>query len=336
MRLGCGIHFESSSTEGAVLVLPDGGLRKDLSVVTHTIVKRYAEKHALSWRDLAGGCNSLYLLTGVDKTASWGIASYSNASRDGRISLEFKVDPVMSGNMCYAHRWEVNNGADVRVGPKYSGPVQLRQQRGLVASLEQIGGGQGRQGSRDVLYSSPTQAQDGSRATRQPGSTQNGSRRRGRGQIPPPELETSQQSAPSDAVVEPNNQSSSQPQNQCIFVRGYMLSFRDDLIPLRNPIKVSSIGSNSEDPGSKSSGSWITNIVKRFFNPRSTDDNNTSAGQSSTSANRSREVSMGAEVVINSIPGTSEVSALGRCSGAFIEILSLAIPSVNHHEQVFI
>lgn len=315
MHVGSGIHFESSSAEGAVLVLPDGGLRKDLSSVTKALVKRYAEQHALSWRDLAnggpdsqGGCTSLYLLTGVDKTTSWGIASYSNISRAGGISLKFKADPVMSGNVCYAHRWEVNSGANVRVGPKYTDPAQLRQQRNLVTNLGQSGEGQQR--NRDGLHSILNQAQGGSGAgNRQPGSTQIGGRRRGRGHALSPE--PLQQPPPSDAVAEPNNQSTPQPPNQCIFVRGYMLSFRDDLIPLRNPIKVSNIGSNSKDAGSSTAGSWMTNI-RRSLNPRSTNGSNISAGQSVSTSNRDCEMPAEDELVIEDITSTFEVSLFWR------------------------
>ena len=48
-----------------------------------------------------------------------------------------------------------------------------------------------------------------------------------------PRHRNAQQPLLPNADHEPNDQIAAQPQNQCVFMRGYMLTFRDDFLPLR-------------------------------------------------------------------------------------------------------
>lgn len=171
MRVGGGFHFEPSSTEGAVLVLPEGALRADLTAMAKVKFRDEADNHAFSWCNFAKGGStnqlgpsSLYLITGVDKTTSWGIASYTNASGDRSMSLMFKTASVISGSIRYTYKWEVNSGAEVRVGPRSSAAQQIEKQHRLLTNLQHTQGRQVQAENRDGQ--SLSQNQSGRRGRR--------------------------------------------------------------------------------------------------------------------------------------------------------------------------
>ncbi|THV06077.1 hypothetical protein K435DRAFT_44087 [Dendrothele bispora CBS 962.96] len=101
--------FTPSREEGAVLVLPEGGSRSDLR--NQGEFRRYAAQNATSWYqfvnatlgwDISNG--SMYLVTGCDKTSSWGNAVISNLSgAGGDVTMEFGPKPSSTSNN--------NNGA---------------------------------------------------------------------------------------------------------------------------------------------------------------------------------------------------------------------------------
>ena len=75
--------FTSKSSRGAVLVLPDGG--SSVELVKLRDIRVYIERNAVSWyrhingklgREISNG--SLYVITGLDRCASWGVAAFSN------------------------------------------------------------------------------------------------------------------------------------------------------------------------------------------------------------------------------------------------------------------
>jgi hypothetical protein len=326
VRVGSGFHFESSSTEGAVLVLPEGALRADLTAMAKVKFKDEADNHAFSWRNFAkggstnqSGPTSLYLITGVDKTTSWGIASYSNASSDRGMSLKFKTASVISGSVRYTYRWEVSSGADVRVGPRSSDARQIESQHHLMTNLRHTEGQQGRAKNGDGQISSQNQARGrdgrgGASNQERRGRTRNNGRHNNDARIPP--HKSAQQSLVPDTDHETNGQTSAQSKNQCVFVRGYMLSFRDDLIPLRRPIEVSDIAKASEKHkgsygGSYTSGSRIGSLLERlgWRNSKSAGGQKTSIGQSITAANGVCGSSIVSTVVVDDIQGVSEVHA---------------------------
>ncbi|EEB93324.1 hypothetical protein MPER_08036, partial [Moniliophthora perniciosa FA553] len=85
-EVGYGFRFDVNGPEGAILILPEGGIREDHP--NEDIFDNYAAKNAISWyahvngvlgRRLGG--NSLMLVTGVDKTTAWGAASFCNAEK---------------------------------------------------------------------------------------------------------------------------------------------------------------------------------------------------------------------------------------------------------------
>jgi len=56
-------------------------------------------------------------VTGCDKSKSWGIASFSDASEDGGFSLKFTTAPVGDVDATYRSSWENHSPATVRIGP---------------------------------------------------------------------------------------------------------------------------------------------------------------------------------------------------------------------------
>lgn len=119
---GC-FHFTCSTSEGAVLLLPQGGSQENL--LDWGIFLRQAVQHGLRWYKYTNlTCNrlaengSLYLVTGCDKTSSWGIASCSNTSGEEEVSLKFEACQVAIVSASYVYKWETTSPATVRVGPQ--------------------------------------------------------------------------------------------------------------------------------------------------------------------------------------------------------------------------
>ena len=80
-------NFVSSSTSGAILILPSGAVRQNLNKSREEEFRKQAEKSALDWCRFAD-CKSLYLITGVYKTSSWYLASFHDVRPTGQILLE--------------------------------------------------------------------------------------------------------------------------------------------------------------------------------------------------------------------------------------------------------
>jgi hypothetical protein len=125
--------FTSNSKEGAVLALPDGASAIDLRPTDR--LKEYALKHAASWYEFVNGTlrrgvpnGSLYFVTGCDKTSSWGVASFSNTSTEGEISLTFKNAQVGGGSVSFKWQWETYSPAAVRTGPELAEGERNSQQ----------------------------------------------------------------------------------------------------------------------------------------------------------------------------------------------------------------
>jgi hypothetical protein len=89
----CHFHFDCSTPDGAVLVLPNGASRRDLSSGFRPLLLEHARNHALSWLESVYGrldlAKSIYLITGCDKCDSWCLASYSNVAAQIGVSLSF-------------------------------------------------------------------------------------------------------------------------------------------------------------------------------------------------------------------------------------------------------
>ncbi|KAJ7681946.1 hypothetical protein DFH06DRAFT_284548 [Mycena polygramma] len=102
--------FRCDGPQGAVLALPDGAHVQELRNVEN--MRMYAAKHADSWyayingprgrgRGLTNG--DLYLVTGCEKTRSWGMASYHTVREQFRL---FFKPTAMGGAAAYnSYRW---------------------------------------------------------------------------------------------------------------------------------------------------------------------------------------------------------------------------------------
>ncbi|KAJ7592759.1 hypothetical protein C8J56DRAFT_780504, partial [Mycena floridula] len=121
-----GFEFQSTSSAGAILMLPDGGSRCDL--LAHKPFRLHAFEHAVSWyrfvndtlgREVRNG--SLYLITGCDKAASWGVASFSDCEADGSVSLKFLVLAEDGDNNHLSYTWQTHNSIAHRTGATEDG-----------------------------------------------------------------------------------------------------------------------------------------------------------------------------------------------------------------------
>ncbi|KAF9030964.1 hypothetical protein BDZ89DRAFT_1064289 [Hymenopellis radicata] len=122
---GCGFEFSTSSEEAAVLVLPHGSTRYD--VLNKSAFERYAAEHAASWYEYVNDPDhlgrqavngSLYLVTGCDKTASWGTAAVSKPDDTRAVSLTFSTCGFGQGSVAFRSSWSTQLGAETRVFPQ--------------------------------------------------------------------------------------------------------------------------------------------------------------------------------------------------------------------------
>ncbi|KAJ7222918.1 hypothetical protein C8J57DRAFT_1391811 [Mycena rebaudengoi] len=124
VTLGAGVTFEVQSKECAILVLPEGASRQRL-LATQTF-RAHVQKNAQQWytlaRDRVPPQGSLFVVTGCDKTASWGIATV--ASRSGCIStsLKFSVAGMVEGSAKPTYEWRDFGSATVRTSRNYGFP----------------------------------------------------------------------------------------------------------------------------------------------------------------------------------------------------------------------
>ncbi|KIK59377.1 hypothetical protein GYMLUDRAFT_678444 [Collybiopsis luxurians FD-317 M1] len=92
-QMGAGFNFSSSTSKGALLILPEGGRKTDHQQLN--TFRDYAAKHARSWYAHANGPlarsipnGSIYFVTGCDKARAWGTACFIDA-QPGDVSLEY-------------------------------------------------------------------------------------------------------------------------------------------------------------------------------------------------------------------------------------------------------
>ncbi|KAJ7458914.1 hypothetical protein FB451DRAFT_1372119 [Mycena latifolia] len=94
MFAGVNFAFNCNAPQGAVVALPHGSQLEKLQNVEH--MRRYAAKNAESWykyvngdrgRGLANG--ALYLVTGFEKSRSWGLAVFQEVTTQTAFQLSF-------------------------------------------------------------------------------------------------------------------------------------------------------------------------------------------------------------------------------------------------------
>ena len=113
-----GYNVSSSSSETAVLTMPDGAMCEDYS--NEAAIRRCSIKNAMSWYEFINGelgreapNGSLYVVTGCDKSTSWGIATVAEGSSSQALSLQFTAVKIgISAN--YNCSWSTTGGAIVR------------------------------------------------------------------------------------------------------------------------------------------------------------------------------------------------------------------------------
>jgi hypothetical protein len=123
------VAFTSSSEEGALLYLPTGADSQDL--LNYELFLACAIKNASAWYEYANsemgwriGSDSLYLITGCDKTDSWALAAHSGTAGATKISLKLNMK-LAEGNASYCYEWENHHSAQGRVS---SNPTALMNQ----------------------------------------------------------------------------------------------------------------------------------------------------------------------------------------------------------------
>ncbi|KAF9545574.1 hypothetical protein CPC08DRAFT_675696, partial [Agrocybe pediades] len=107
--------FESSAAEGAILTMPNGARSEDLVGTLH--LREYVLENIESWYKLIMcdfGCDvengDILVVTGCDKTDSWGIATFVKSSE--AVKLTFQAVPSSR-----SYKWEYFGSFDARTGP---------------------------------------------------------------------------------------------------------------------------------------------------------------------------------------------------------------------------
>lgn len=119
--------FDTSASEGAILTLPEGAFQEDVHNMTS--FREYMAQHIETWYRFANGPRGreakngdIRLVTGCDKSTSWGIASFSNHSLEPfqrRLKMTLLEDTSTKSNCNY--KWEQSGPpAAVKAGPEKS------------------------------------------------------------------------------------------------------------------------------------------------------------------------------------------------------------------------
>ena len=119
-----GIEFSSSSSEGALLVLPEGADKHDLCNLR--LFEREALSCGKSWYEFAVtklgrtriSPDSLYLITGCHKTSSWSLAAFHQSSGSCNFNAKFTAGKIINGNISAAYDWQMTSGVPYRIGPE--------------------------------------------------------------------------------------------------------------------------------------------------------------------------------------------------------------------------
>jgi hypothetical protein len=130
--ISVGYSFTSTSSEAAILALPEGAARQNLRNLTK--FRRHAIQNTLRWYQFVNGTlgreapnGSLYLVTGCDKSTTWGIASVSGAFGSSSLSLKATAAQIAEARVSYSYSWETRCPATVRVGPEPGGNLDRLQ-----------------------------------------------------------------------------------------------------------------------------------------------------------------------------------------------------------------
>ena len=126
---GTGIVFESSASEGAILIMPQGARSQDLGNFAR--FREYAAANVADWYKFVNGPRGreakngdVRLVVGFDKATSWGIATFANQTQQNSCRLKFGPS---EGDSASTYTWSENSGVtDVRAGPDSDESDELR------------------------------------------------------------------------------------------------------------------------------------------------------------------------------------------------------------------
>ena len=111
-----------SSSEGALLILPEGAERRDLR--NHHRFLEMATHHGADWYRFAEervgqiiANDSLYLITGLYKVRSWSLAAFEKTGGTAEHSAQFKISQAGGDNIAPTCTWDATRALDWRVGP---------------------------------------------------------------------------------------------------------------------------------------------------------------------------------------------------------------------------
>ena len=111
-----------SSSEGALLILPEGAERRDLR--NHHRFLEVATQHGADWYRFAEervgqiiANDSLYLITGLYKTRSWSLAAFEKTGGTAVHSAQFRVSQAGGHSIAPTYTWDTTRALDWRVGP---------------------------------------------------------------------------------------------------------------------------------------------------------------------------------------------------------------------------
>ncbi len=149
MGAGASFDFSVSDESAAVLCLPNHA--KKCENLNKAVIEQYAQSNGVSWyhyvnhsdylgRQAPNG--SLYVVTGCDKTTSWGTAAIAKADRSLGFSLNFTAGSI-NGDVRLRNTWRAGPAMDTRLYPlhsaDYSYPLGLENQcifsRGYTISI---------------------------------------------------------------------------------------------------------------------------------------------------------------------------------------------------------
>ncbi|KZP02705.1 hypothetical protein FIBSPDRAFT_808465, partial [Athelia psychrophila] len=114
-----GYNVAKSSSGSALLVLPDGAMGEDYNRIED--IRTYSKHNGLSWYEYINGYlgleasnGSLHVVTGCDKSTTWGIATVLENTSDD-FSLQFDASVGMRNS--YSYSWHTTGWAILRSGP---------------------------------------------------------------------------------------------------------------------------------------------------------------------------------------------------------------------------
>ncbi|KAJ3513475.1 hypothetical protein NLJ89_g2926 [Agrocybe chaxingu] len=125
--------FISSASDGAILTMPEPVFHERLLCLT--VFEKYIKANAESWYNYANGVvhlgvgnGDLYLVSAVDKTSAWGMATFLSTSHHSDITLNFRTVHQEMGQPVYV--WEHSGSVDSKTGPDTNERTELQVAEG--------------------------------------------------------------------------------------------------------------------------------------------------------------------------------------------------------------